>query len=189
MEGNFKNSKLTTMKHILFFLLLSTVSLAQTGGYQLLDASGFSASSNINIESSGLSGAGTSASPLFAKNFFNANLTASGNRTHACANKTITINNVGSWTMRSGVVANGSITFDSTAVAILGTSISLSKGVGVNPRVWLDGTNDIIYLTSSAGTYVLENLPTYANEAAAVTGGIPTNSIYKTATGELRIKL
>lgn len=32
-------------------------------------------------------------------------------------------------------------------------------------------------------------LPTYADEAAAVVGGLSTNDFYKTATGELRIKL
>jgi hypothetical protein len=31
------------------------------------------------------------------------------------------------------------------------------------------------------------NLPTYANNAAAIAGGLVGNDIYKTATGELRI--
>ena len=35
----------------------------------------------------------------------------------------------------------------------------------------------------------LNNLPTYADEAAAASGGLSTNTVYKTATGELRIKL
>jgi hypothetical protein len=35
----------------------------------------------------------------------------------------------------------------------------------------------------------LPNLPEYADEAAAVGGGLTSNTIYKTATGELRIKL
>lgn len=38
-----------------------------------------------------------------------------------------------------------------------------------------------------ATTVVLTDLPTYANNAAAVTGGLPVNSVYKTSTGELRI--
>lgn len=32
-------------------------------------------------------------------------------------------------------------------------------------------------------------LPTFADDAAAATAGLPTNAIYKTATGELRIKI
>jgi len=36
---------------------------------------------------------------------------------------------------------------------------------------------------------IMPSLPTYADEAAAVTGGLATNRVYKTATGELRIKL
>lgn len=35
----------------------------------------------------------------------------------------------------------------------------------------------------------LSNLPVYADEAAAVTGGIATGEVYQTSTGELRIKL
>lgn len=40
-----------------------------------------------------------------------------------------------------------------------------------------------------AGQLNLPGLPTYADEAAAVTGGLVTGDVYKTATGELRIKL
>jgi len=39
------------------------------------------------------------------------------------------------------------------------------------------------------GTFSVSALPTYADEAAAVTGGLATGDIYKTATGELRVKL
>jgi hypothetical protein len=38
-----------------------------------------------------------------------------------------------------------------------------------------------------ATTVTLTNLPTYANNAAAITGGLSVNDVYKTATGELRI--
>lgn len=40
-----------------------------------------------------------------------------------------------------------------------------------------------------AGILITTGLPTYADEAAAVIGGIATGTQYKTATGELRIKL
>ena len=43
--------------------------------------------------------------------------------------------------------------------------------------------------TFAYGTLNLTGIPTYADEAAAVTGGIATGDVYKTATGELRIKL
>lgn len=36
---------------------------------------------------------------------------------------------------------------------------------------------------------ILAILPTYANEAAAIVGGLPQNQLYKTSTGEIRIKL
>lgn len=39
------------------------------------------------------------------------------------------------------------------------------------------------------GTLNLPNLSTYANEAAALAGGLVAGDIYKTSTGELRIKL
>lgn len=39
------------------------------------------------------------------------------------------------------------------------------------------------------GNLILSGLPTHADEAAAVTAGLATGTVYKTATGELRIKL
>jgi hypothetical protein len=49
-------------------------------------------------------------------------------------------------------------------------------------------------VAGTPGTWVAlwtinSDLATYADEAAAVTGGIATGTPYKTATGELRIKL
>lgn len=44
-------------------------------------------------------------------------------------------------------------------------------------------------ISSTGGLYSLTNLPTYANDAAAGIGGLVATQIYKTATGELRIKL
>jgi hypothetical protein len=37
------------------------------------------------------------------------------------------------------------------------------------------------------GTVRLQGLPVYADNAAAITGGLVVNDVYKTATGELRI--
>lgn len=39
------------------------------------------------------------------------------------------------------------------------------------------------------GLDILPNIPTFANDAAAGTGGLVQGTVYKTATGELRIKL
>lgn len=58
-------------------------------------------------------------------------------------------------------------------------------GLGLNGR---NGLNDDIFIDNN-GHVLMANLPTYADEAAAVTGGLATNKLYKTATGELRIKL
>ncbi len=40
-----------------------------------------------------------------------------------------------------------------------------------------------------AWTMILDNIATYANDAAAGSGGLSSGTLYKTATGELRIKL
>jgi len=40
-----------------------------------------------------------------------------------------------------------------------------------------------------ASTLNISSLATYADNAAAVSGGLTTNDVYKTATGELRIVL
>lgn len=42
---------------------------------------------------------------------------------------------------------------------------------------------------SLQGEVYMTTLPTYANEAAAIVGGLTTGRVYKTATGDLRIKL
>lgn len=53
------------------------------------------------------------------------------------------------------------------------TKISVTTGNNIK-------LNDLVYLTA---------LPTYANEASAILGGLATDCVYKTSTGELRIKL
>jgi hypothetical protein len=49
---------------------------------------------------------------------------------------------------------------------------------------------DFITFVADEGTFVTKEncvLPTYANNSAAISGGLAVNSIYKTATGEVRI--
>lgn len=50
--------------------------------------------------------------------------------------------------------------------------------------------SDIITLATTTGQFVTKvgvTLPTYADNATAILGGLVVNSIYKTATGEVRI--
>lgn len=44
-------------------------------------------------------------------------------------------------------------------------------------------------LGNGNGIVLLKGLPTYANNAAAVTGSLPVDALYKTATGEIRIRV
>ena len=184
------------MKYILFFLLLTTASFAQTKGHALLDGSGFTISQSINIDAESMSGAGTAASALFAKNFFNSNLTSNGNHTHNGQKHTYLVNRLGSWTIAAGVLDAQSIALDSLAFTVDGPGqtiirsddgVYLRGGTGVNPR--LDLVDDKIEFDANSGFYYFLNLPTYANDAAAASGGLLQDAIYKTATGELRIKL
>ncbi|EKT4522803.1 hypothetical protein QEM13_002046 [Pseudomonas putida] len=47
----------------------------------------------------------------------------------------------------------------------------------------------VVKVTITSGGYVTLVLPVYATNAAAVTGGVPLNGVYQTATGELRIRV
>jgi hypothetical protein len=49
------------------------------------------------------------------------------------------------------------------------------------------GNTDITLSPGGNGNVVITNLKTYANNAAAVAGGLAVNTVYKTATGELRV--
>lgn len=51
------------------------------------------------------------------------------------------------------------------------------------------GSAGTIDVSSTGIIRVLSGLPVYADEAAAVTGGLAQHALYKTATGEIRIKL
>lgn len=49
------------------------------------------------------------------------------------------------------------------------------------------GNTNILLLPGGSGNVRIENIKTYANNAAAIAGGLSVNSVYQTATGELRI--
>jgi len=68
------------------------------------------------------------------------------------------------------------------ATLVSGTNIKT-----INSATILGSGN--IVLATIADTKLIAGLPTYADNAAAVTGGLALNGLYKTATGELRIRI
>jgi hypothetical protein len=73
-------------------------------------------------------------------------------------------------------------------VGVVGTYINMSSWDGKSGIANVTINNG--ELTLNGDTFVkITSLPTHADEAAAVTAGLATDTIYKTATGELRIKL
>jgi hypothetical protein len=62
-------------------------------------------------------------------------------------------------------------------------------------RLWIDGADGNVGINTTSpakkfhvnGTVRLQGLPVYANNAAAITGGLVADDVYKTSTGELRI--
>jgi hypothetical protein len=69
------------------------------------------------------------------------------------------------------------------AGAYLGTAMLIVRSTG-NVGI---GTLTPAKTLHVNGTVRLQGLPTYANNAAAITGGLVADDVYKTATGELRI--
>lgn len=49
------------------------------------------------------------------------------------------------------------------------------------------GNTNILLQPGGSGNVAIGNIKTYANNAAAIAGGLAVNDVYKTATGELRI--
>lgn len=92
------------------------------------------------------------------KHWFVADLTSNGNHTHEARYHTSTVNHVGSWAMNYGASAQSKTLQDSTAFAFYSPVITLGAGIGVNPRIVLDGGDDRIYFTTTAGDYRFENL-------------------------------
>jgi hypothetical protein len=68
-----------------------------------------------------------------------------------------------------------------------------NKSVAATRSISFSGANFGIATTTPQktlhvnGTVRLQNLPTFANNAAAIAAGLVANDVYKTATGELRI--
>lgn len=92
----------------------------------------------------------------------------------------------------TGYTTNGAYTQNA---GLVGVGPLMTGGLNVMSqgnapiRFYVNGHGNERMRITEAGGIIMYNLPTYADEAAAVTGGLAQNSIYKTATGELRIKL
>lgn len=97
-------------------------------------------------------------------NFANTDLTLTANRTHGLNEFTLGL-------------LNGDVVFTNKAAGSA-TAVSITNNNGAN-----------IALELTSGHLKLTGIATYADEAAAVIGGLATGVVYKTATGELRIKL
>ena len=77
-------------------------------------------------------------------------------------------------------IASNQISIDNLIYASLG-----NVGIGVTvPTVKLEVNGKI-----RAVDVNFSGLPVYANEAAAIAGGIATGDLYQTLTGEIRIKV
>jgi hypothetical protein len=112
------------------------------------------------------------------ENFANTDLTFTGNRTHDLDGNIM-------------ILTNGVIGFDATGILTsTGYSFVSDNNVGtLDTTMVIENTAGGGALTVNNGNVRLIATPTYADEAAATTAGLLNGTIYKTATGELRIKL
>ena len=58
---------------------------------------------------------------------------------------------------------------------------------GAGGYISTSGNTNILLQPGGSGNVIIGNIKTYANNAAAIAGGLSVNSVYQTATGELRI--
>jgi hypothetical protein len=111
-----------------------------------------------------------------AENFANADLTLTAIRTHD-------LNSFGV------LFENGSVGIDSTGVTVDSFSVITDNSNLSYSAIVVENTNSGNAFVVNDGLIKFLNMPVYANEAGAVGGGLATGTLYKTATGELRIKL
>lgn len=135
--------------------------------------------------------------PIYSdKTFFNTDLYANKNHTHNAAKKITTIRNLGGWVMSAGVANPMSLQLDSLNFLVEGPGLVMLRGnnglylrggTGLNPKINL-ALNKIEF-DATSGFYFFKNLPVYANDSAAASGGLLQDAMYKTASGVLMIKL
>jgi hypothetical protein len=111
-----------------------------------------------------------------SENFANADLTLTGLRTHD-------LNNYGV------IFENGEVDINATGTSFNGMAITTDNATLTYSALVLENSGGGNAFVVNSGYVKIIGLPTYANEAAAVIGGLATSTLYKTATGELRIKL
>jgi hypothetical protein len=96
-------------------------------------------------------------------------------------------NNVGAFSTSIGKNVDSTVTgaismgYGTTGARMV-NSVSNSFGFG-----WAESIPSFLY--SKAGQWLVKSLPVFANDVDAGVGGVVSEEIYKTATGELRIKL
>lgn len=112
------------------------------------------------------------------ENFANTDLTFTDNRIHDFDSKYL-------------ILRNGVIGFDATGIltSTAYSFVSDNNAGSLDTTVVIENEGGGGALTVNDGNVRLIVTPTYADEAAATTAGLLTGTIYKTATGELRIKL
>lgn len=115
---------------------------------------------------------------LNGQNLSNTDLTFTGNRTHDLD---------GSYMQLS----NGFVVFDNNDTTAPTAVFNSDAGGTTNATgvVSIVNANNTKVALHTEGVNKFDALPVYADEAAAVTGGLLTGMVYQTATGELRIKL
>lgn len=111
-----------------------------------------------------------------AENFANADLTLTAIRNH----------DLGGYGV---IMTNGELSVDSTGTGGSCFSSYTDTSNLSYSAIVVENTGGGNALVVNNGFVRFINTPTYANEAAATTAGLLTGTIYKTATGELRIKL
>lgn len=107
-------------------------------------------------------------------NFANTDLTVTGTRAHDLNGNTVGF-------LAGNTIFQNNVGELGTVVSIIGeedTILEITQNNGSKLAI------DVI-----SGLVRIQSLPVYANDAAAGVGGLTSGYVYKTATGEVRIKL
>lgn len=115
---------------------------------------------------------------FMSDNFANTDLTLTGNRVHDLDGNYINF-------------ANGIVGFDATGILTNSAYgfTSDNNASSNDTTIVIENTGGGNAITVNDGNVRFINMPTYADEVSATTAGLLVGTIYKTATGELRIKL